>query len=357
MRFVSQQFSLSLRSVANFRWPNYCACNALVCLFNDIENDRRRAMKTVVGIFSSPAGSARAYSELRSLNLHGEDLIVLTPEASLQQIDAVPTEDGEQPGMGKALGGVIGGAMGLAAGAVVATLFLPGVGAVIAIGLGAGTLGLGGAVAGAAGGGALEELLTRGLPKDEIFLYEDALRQGRTVIVVTSEDDDLLTQSRQLMERNGAESLDAAREKWWIGLRDTGAADYDAPQEARNEPLYRSGFQSALEPDLRGKPIQDASSILEERFPLIYQEEGFQRGYARGQEYYSNLARERDRRKPCRLRFLHCSGCQHENRWACHFSFLLALLRFACSNRAARTAGGMNGSRHRAPRGCNRADL
>jgi len=246
-------------------------------------------MKTVVGIFSSPAGSARAYSELRSLNLHGEDLIVLTPEASLQQIDAVPTEDGEQPGMGKALGGVIGGAMGLAAGVAVASFLLPGVGAVIAIGLGAGTLGLGGAVAGAAGGGALEGLLTRGLPKDEIFLYEDALRQGRTVIVVTSEDDDLLTQSRQLMERNGAESLDAAREKWWIGLRDTGVANYDAPQEARNEPLYRSGFQSALEPDLRGKPIQDASSILKERFPLIYQEEGFQRGYARAQEYYSNL--------------------------------------------------------------------
>ena len=114
-------------------------------------------MKTLVGIFSSPADAARAYSDLRSLNLHGEDLIVLTPEASLQQIDAVPTEDGEQPGMGKALGGVIGGAMGLAAGAAVASLLLPGVGAVIAIGLGAGTLGLGGAVAGAAGGGALEE--------------------------------------------------------------------------------------------------------------------------------------------------------------------------------------------------------
>jgi hypothetical protein len=248
-------------------------------------------MKTLVGIFSSPADAGRAYSDLRSLNLHGEDLIVLTPEASLQQIDAVPTEDGEQPGMGKALGGVIGGAMELAAGAAVASLLLPGVGAVIAIGLGAGTLGLGGAVAGAAGGGALEEGLTRGLPKDEIFLYEDALRQGRTVIVVTSEDDDLLAQSRQLMERNGAESLDAAREKWWIGLGDKDAADYDTPQEARNEPLYRSGFQAALEPDLRGKSLQDGRSILKERFPLIHEEEWFQRGYASAQKYYSNLGK------------------------------------------------------------------
>jgi hypothetical protein len=246
-------------------------------------------MKTLVGIFSSQADAARAYSDLRSLNLHGDDLILLSPEASLQQIDAVPTEDGEQPGMGKALGGVVGGAMGLAAGAAVASLLLPGIGTIIAIGLGAGALGVGGAVAGAAGGGALEQMLTRGLPKDEIFLYEDALRQGRTVIVVTSEDDDLLTQSRQVMERNGAESLDAAREKWWIGLPDTAAADYDGPQETRNEPIYRSGFQAALEPDLRGKPFQDARSILKERFPLIYQENWFQRGYARAQEYYSNL--------------------------------------------------------------------
>ena len=36
-------------------------------------------MKTLVGIFSSPADAGRAYSDLRSLNLHGEDLIVLMP--------------------------------------------------------------------------------------------------------------------------------------------------------------------------------------------------------------------------------------------------------------------------------------
>ena len=60
-----------------------------------------------------------------------------------------------------------------------------------------------------------------GLSKDEIALYEDALRHGRTVIIVLSEDDDLLAQSRQIMEKSGAESLDAAREKWWVGLRDS----------------------------------------------------------------------------------------------------------------------------------------
>src|SRR5262250_2830468 len=130
--------------------------------------NRRSIMKTLVGIFGSQADAAAAYRDLRSLNLRGENLIVLTPEASLQQLEGVPAEEGEQPGMGKVIGGVIGGAFGLAAGAALANLVLPGIGPVIALGLSAGPLGLGGVAAGAAGGGALENLLTRGLPKDEI---------------------------------------------------------------------------------------------------------------------------------------------------------------------------------------------
>jgi len=246
-------------------------------------------MKTHVGIFASQADAAVAYRELRALNLRGKDLIVLTPEASVRQLEGIPTEEAEQPGMGKAIGGVVGGAVGLAAGAAVATLLLPGVGSILAIGLGAGSLGIGGAVAGAAGGEALEELLTRGLPKDEIFFYEDALRHGRTVIIVTSEDDDLLSRGREIMEKNKAESLDAAREKWWIGLRGADGAQYDMSRDNGEEALYRCGFQAALEPDLRGKTLQDARSILKERFPLAYQNEWFQRGYETAQDYYANL--------------------------------------------------------------------
>jgi len=197
----------------------------------------------------------------------------------------VPTEDAEQPGMGKAIGGVIGGGVGLFAGATIASLLLPGVGPVLAIGLG-----IGGAVAGAASGGAFEDLMTRGLPKDEIFFYEDALRQGRTVIIVESNDDDLLSYARRIMDRNGAESLDAARDRWWIGLRDAEDSHYDDDFHAEgNEVLYRSGFTAALEPDVRGKEPSEAGPILKERFPLVYQEKWFQRGYEDAQKYYSNL--------------------------------------------------------------------
>ena len=126
-------------------------------------------MKTLVGIFDTQTDAAAAYRDLRSLNLRAENIIVLTPGASLRELDAVPTEEGEQPGMGKAIGGVIGGAMGLAGGIAVATLLLPAVGPVLALGLGAGSLGLGGAAAGAAGAERWKICLRAGCPRMRSF--------------------------------------------------------------------------------------------------------------------------------------------------------------------------------------------
>ena len=117
-------------------------------------------------------------------------------------------------------------------------------------------------------------------------------RHGRTVIIVVCEDEALLTRSREIIERNGAESLDAAREKWWIGLRNTEETRYDAAEGDPEEQLYRSGFEAALEAGLRGKTFHDAQSALQQRFPRIYQKESFQRGYERGQKYYSSLQKD-----------------------------------------------------------------
>jgi hypothetical protein len=174
-------------------------------------------------------------------------------------------------------------------------LFLPGVGPVVAVGLSAGGLGIGGALAGAAGGGALENLLARGLPKDELFLYEDALRQGRAVIIALGENDDQLDQSRQIMGASGAESIDAARDKWWIGLRDAEAAQYDAPEAfERDEQIYRRGFEAALEPKFRGKTFAEAADALRECFPNLYDQVPFRRGYDRGQGYSSSFTKGRE---------------------------------------------------------------
>ena len=107
-------------------------------------------MKTHVGIFNSQIEALVAYKRLRAAGIEEKELVLLTPHLSERGLEQVPTEDGEQPGMGKAIGGVVGSAVGLSAGATLASLLLPAVGPIVAIGLGAAPLGIGGAVAGAA---------------------------------------------------------------------------------------------------------------------------------------------------------------------------------------------------------------
>jgi len=116
-------------------------------------------MKTITGIFRSRERAEYALQEVRSVGLLQEQLSLLTPGISAAALDAVPTTDTEQPGMGKALGAVAGGATGLSGGvlgAAVASLFLPGVGPLMVLGAAA-LGGVIGAVAGAGVGDTLEE--------------------------------------------------------------------------------------------------------------------------------------------------------------------------------------------------------
>ena len=247
-------------------------------------------MASIAGIFNSKAEGERAFSELQhQAGFRLEEIVLLTPGASTKKLDTVPTDEGEQPGMGGAIGGVVGGAVGLAAGTVVANLVLPGIGTILAVGLGAGALGIGGALAGAAGGAALEDQLSGGLPKDEVFLYEDALRQGRTVVVGTSTNDDVVEKGRAVLERNGAESVDAARDNWWIGVRDAEEEQYDAPSTEfkKHESEYRRGFEAALHPECRGKSFDTAAAKLRALHPGACEDPAFRRGYERGRAYYA----------------------------------------------------------------------
>src|SRR4029434_2882867 len=151
----------------------------------------------------------------------------------------------EQPGMGKAIGAVVGGVTGAALGPIglaFVSLLVPGVGAVAAAGLyAAALLGVGGAAAGAAVGGTLEDSMSDGLPKDALFVYEDALRRGRTVVIALAKDDEQAEAARTALEEVGAESIDAARKQWWIGLRDAEAEHYSAGERdfTADEAAYR----------------------------------------------------------------------------------------------------------------------
>jgi hypothetical protein len=249
-------------------------------------------VKSVVGIFGTWQEAAKAANQLRTVGFEGRNVILLSPGASERDVQAaVPAEDAEQPGMGKALGSVVGGATGLGAGALLANLLLPGIGPVLAVTFGAAVGGLGGAAAGAAAGGALENLLSIGVPKDELFFYEDALRQGRSVVIGLAERDDQIEAGGDALHKAGAETLDAAREKWWIGLKDAEEAVYSKPEGFKDvEETYRRGFSAALEPGIRGRSFEEAAEYLREGYPEFYGEESFRRGFERGQRYYREKA-------------------------------------------------------------------
>src|ERR671927_423529 len=167
-------------------------------------------MSTVAGIFNSRAEAESAAHALEEAGFGEDRISLLTPGTSQSQLDDVPTTETEQPGMGKALGGAVGGALGVAGGlhlgAAAASLFVPGVGPVLAAGIvAAALLGAGGAATGVAIGGALEDSMARELPHDELFVYEDALRRGRTVVIAVAETDERAEAARALFSKSGAE--------------------------------------------------------------------------------------------------------------------------------------------------------
>ncbi|HTM08662.1 MAG TPA: hypothetical protein VL754_09760 [Verrucomicrobiae bacterium] len=247
-------------------------------------------MKPVVGIFANIADAQAALRDLRTQGVSERDINVLAPGASAEALRALPTDEGEQPGMGEAVGAVVGTGLGTSAGAYLgaaASAMIPGLGPVVAIGVAAaGLLGVVGAFGGAAAGGALEDALSDGLPKDEWFVYEDALGQGRTVLAVMAPNDEKAEALRRAFARHGAESVDAARERWWVGLRSAEEERYGANGDFKAvEPRFRRGFESALDPQMRGRSYETVIVILRERCPNEYQDPAFRSGYERGQEY------------------------------------------------------------------------
>ena len=236
-------------------------------------------MTTVTGVFRSRESAERAAVDLRQTGLRNINLLI--PGATASQVDAVPTTATEQSGMGSAVGGVVGGAVGMAAGmelgVAAATLLIPGVGPVLAVGIAAAAiLGIGGVVGGAAAGAALEKDSTTGLPADELFVYKDALKQGRSVIFVQAGDDDEAAKARAVLANAGAESIDAAREEWWIGLRSAEKEHYDARggnfEDVERD--YRRGFEAALRHSNSTAGADRAES------------EAYRRGYERGTAYH-----------------------------------------------------------------------
>lgn len=258
-------------------------------------------MEAVSGVFQSRTAADRTVQDAAKAGIPADKITLLTP-GSMDQIEkempSVPVDTTEQPGMGKAIGALLGGGVGITGGSLLAAL-IPGVGPITAIGLlGAAIAGAAGATVGATVGDKMEKSSIEGLPEDEIFVYEDALRQGRSVVVALAENEDAASVVRELMTREGAESVDAAREQWWIGLRSAEESHYSKTGKnfANDERFYRLGFQAALHARTRCMEFDQVSGEMnaaledvQRQHPGVDVEDAFTRGYQRGRDYYQQL--------------------------------------------------------------------
>jgi len=97
-----------------------------------------------------------------------------------------------------------------------------------------------------------------------------------------------------VLEGSGAESVDAARERWWIGLRESEAVDYRSGGRdfSSDEKVYREGFEAALSLATRGRSAADVDAMLKERYPATYGDLAFRRGFERGCVYYRRMLEE-----------------------------------------------------------------
>ena len=261
-------------------------------------------MEAITGVFATRSEAEHALHEAYREGVSPNNIALLTPGTAdriEKEVRSVSIDAAEQPGMGKAMGALSGGGIGITAGSVLVAL-VPGLGPVTALGLlGAAILGAAGATVGAIVGGKVEEASSQGLPEDEIFVYEDALRKGRSVVVALAENEEAASRLRRLMKNQGAESIDAAREQWWIGLRSAEESRYS--KSSRNfsddEQFFRLGFEAAMHARTRCKEFDQVSAEMDadledvrQRYPGMDVEEPFTRGYQRGREHYQQLCDE-----------------------------------------------------------------
>jgi hypothetical protein len=178
---------------------------------------------------------------------------------------------------------------------------IPGVGKTTAVGLlGAALLITAGEAAEAFADTRFEDPTIEGLFESEIFLYEEVLRHGGSVLIVIAEEA-VADRFSLLARNNGARSIDEIRNQWWSALRGSEQAHYATLKGnfAEDEKFYRLGFEAALHARTRCKEYDqgmgEMNAKLEDvqrQYPNVNTEDPFTRGYERGRNYYQGLCNQ-----------------------------------------------------------------
>ena len=160
-------------------------------------------METAIGVFTSRDHAEKAVKELLERGMPEESIVFLT--LSENEAKTIAKE------LGAFVGGFVGGAAGITTG-VLASVLLPGIGTVFALGIGAAAL-LTGAGAGAGAGTAIGSLATSDAqaPKpttpeksaEDAAFCGEVLKEGRSLIVVRTESKELATSACEVLDRLG----------------------------------------------------------------------------------------------------------------------------------------------------------
>lgn len=166
-------------------------------------------METAIGVFTHRDHAEEAVKELRERGVPEEAIVFLT--RSENEAKSIAKE------FGAYVGGFVGGAAGMTTGVVTAALLLPGVGTVFALGFGAAALlGMAGAGAGASVGSAAAHDEDAPQPtaaekcSEDVAFFREVLQAGRSLIVVRTESQPLVTSACEVLDRRGLAMLGKA---------------------------------------------------------------------------------------------------------------------------------------------------
>ncbi len=159
-------------------------------------------METTIGVFSSRDRAEEAVRELLEQKVPQESIVFLTrSETEAKNVGK---------GLGATVGGFMGAAGGMSAGVVAATLLVPGLGPVFALGFGAAALlglagaGAGSAIGGVAGGDSASPVpISNEKSSDDAAFFREVLKEGRSLIVVRTESRATATAACEILDRLG----------------------------------------------------------------------------------------------------------------------------------------------------------
>lgn len=196
--------------------------------------------RTVAGLFKD-IGDAQALTEdLLRAGFPRDGISLITNAQTLEADPGARSSFGEEEinedkSAGTAAravaGGVLGGTAGVLAAAV--ALALPGIGLALAVGP-AMTI-LGGAVAGALGGGMIGALTHVGIPEEHAQIYAEGVRRGLTLVTVSGADAQA-ERAVRLMHAHGVVDIEEHAGEWrkrgWAGF-DVQAPPLSLPELTR----------------------------------------------------------------------------------------------------------------------------